>query len=154
MTKDEPQATIRLRKRVSQPPYVLEAQIGFLLRQVSQRHSSIFVSQMGDELTPTQWAVLAKLQQIGAVSQNQLGRLTAMDGATINGVVSRLVRRGLVSTVPDSEDGRRLVVSLAAAGRDLVEALTPVAFRISDETVAPLAPAERETLYGLLKRLL
>src|SRR5579871_5825769 len=72
--------------------YLLENQAGFILRQVNQRHSGIFSRLMGNDLTPTQWAALAKLKEIGPCSQNLLGRLTAMDAATIKGVIDRLVR--------------------------------------------------------------
>ena len=146
-------AAKRRRSRTARAAYTLESQVGFLLRQVSQRHSSIFVARIGEDLTPTQWAALAKLYEIGAVSQNQLGRLTAMDGATINGVISRLVRRELVSTVQDPEDGRRLVIALTAAGNALVAALTPRAFQISEETLSPLDASERDQLCNLLQRL-
>ena len=46
------------------------------------------------EVTTTQFAALAKLAEQGPLSQNQLGRATAMDAATIKGVVGRLVRGG------------------------------------------------------------
>ena len=134
--------------------YELEQQVGFLLRQVSQRHGTIFAEGIGTDLTPTQWAALAKLHEIGPCSQNLLGRLTAMDGATVKGVVDRLTRRGLTATRPDPEDGRRLVVEATEAGRELVERTCPRALAISDETLAPLNQAERETLLGLLRKLL
>src|SRR5712671_4539616 len=106
----------------SRPAYVLEEQVGFILRQVWQRHAAIFARQIGINLTPTQWAALAKLTETGPCSQNQLGRLTAMDVATIKGVIDRLTARGLTETSPDPEDGRRLVVSLAR-GRGVAAAL-------------------------------
>src|SRR6266436_5189879 len=87
----------------SRPAYVLEEQIGFILRQVWQRHATIFAREIGINLTPTQWAALAKLTETGPCSQNQLGRLTAMDVATIKGVIDRLTARGLTETSPDPE---------------------------------------------------
>jgi DNA-binding MarR family transcriptional regulator len=52
---------------------VLDEQIGFILRQVWQRHATIFAREIGINLTPTQWAALAKLTETGPCSQNQLG---------------------------------------------------------------------------------
>lgn len=135
------------------PRYLLEAQVGFLLRQASQRHAAIFGAVMPDGLTPTQWAALAKLFEVGPCSQNHLGRLTAMDGATIKGVVDRLTRRGLTVTDADPGDGRRLLVVLTAAGRAAVEAALPAAGRITQETLAPLGEEERAVLLGLLGKL-
>src|SRR6476661_7381265 len=137
----------------ARPSYVLEEQIGFILRQVWQRHATIFAREMGTNLTPTQWAAVSKLMEIGPCSQNQLGRLTAMDVATIKGVIDRLTARGLTETSPDPEDGRRLLVSLTRAGQQLAEKAAPNALAITRETLAPLDTRERETLMVLLNKL-
>lgn len=134
--------------------YILDDQIGFILRQVSQRHAAIFAAGIGEQdLTATQWAVLAKLVERGPCSQNRLGRRTAMDAATIKGVVDRLGKRGLIDTRPDPEDGRRLEVALSPAGQALAERILPLAHRITEETLAPLTEAEQATLVELLRRL-
>jgi DNA-binding MarR family transcriptional regulator len=141
------------RRRNGAPVYNLDEQVGFILRQVSQRHSAIFARGIGDETTPTQWAALAKLYEAGACSQNLLGRLTAMDVATIKGVVDRLTLRGLTTTRPDPADGRRLIVELTKAGRTLAEEIFANAAAITEDTLAPLTQSERGVLIGLLKKL-
>ncbi|MCW2217628.1 DNA-binding MarR family transcriptional regulator [Bradyrhizobium japonicum] len=133
--------------------YVLDEQVGFILRQVWQRHSSIFSRDIGTNLTPTQWAALSKLAETGPCSQNQLGRLTAMDVATIKGVIDRLTARGLTETSQDPEDGRRLLVSLTRAGQQLAEKVAPNALAITRETLAPLDAREGEMLMALLNKL-
>ncbi|WP_343716783.1 MarR family transcriptional regulator [Inquilinus sp.] len=141
-------------RRPNGPAYILDDQIGFILRQVSQRHAAIFAAGIGEQdLTATQWAVLAKLLERGPCSQNRLGRRTAMDAATIKGVVDRLGKRGLIETRPDPEDGRRLEVALSPAGQALAERIVPLAHRITEETLAPLSEAERTTLIELLRKL-
>jgi len=139
--------------KLSRPSYILDEQIGFILRQVWQRHATIFAREIGINLTSAQWAALAKLTETGPCSQNLLGRLTAMDVATIKGVIDRLTVRGLTETSPDPEDGRRLLVSLTRAGQQLAEKVAPNALAITKETLAPLDPMERETLMSLLCKL-
>ena len=146
-------ATVKKSVKPAKPPYVLDEQVGFILRQVWQRHSAIFSRDIGTNLTPTQWAALSKLAETGPCSQNQLGRLTAMDVATIKGVIDRLTVRGLTETSQDPEDGRRLLVSLTRAGQQLAEKLAPNAIAITRETLAPLDAKERELLIGLLSKL-
>src|SRR3954463_12754872 len=136
--------------RPARPQYVLDEQIGFILRQVWQRHATIFAREIGINLTPTQWAALSKLVETGPCSQNQLGRFTAMDVATIKGVIDRLTARGLTETSPDPQDGRGPLRSLTRAGQHLAEKTAPLALAISKETLAPLDAKERETLLGLL----
>ncbi|WP_131195234.1 MarR family winged helix-turn-helix transcriptional regulator [Lichenihabitans psoromatis] len=140
---------------VTQNPaaYLLDDQIGFILRQVAQRHAAIFAAGVQAEVTSTQWAALAKLYEVGPLSQNLLGRLTVMDAATIKGVVDRLSKRGLTDTRAAPDDGRRRLVTLTQDGRALVERLMPQANRITEETLAPLEQRERDMLKALLSRL-
>ncbi|EGP10274.1 transcriptional regulator, MarR family [Bradyrhizobiaceae bacterium SG-6C] len=76
-----------------------------------------------------------------------------MDVATIKGVIDRLTARGLTETGPDAEDGRRLMVSLTAAGQQLVEEVTPNARTITQQTLMALSEKEREQLSALLRKL-
>ena len=146
-------AVAKKNARPMRSSYILDEQIGFILRMVSQRHAAIFARDIGTNLTPTQWAALSKLAEAGPCSQNQLGRLTAMDVATIKGVIDRLSARGLTETSPDPDDGRRLLVSLTRAGQQLAEKLAPNAIAITRETLAPLDAKEREVLMALLNKL-
>jgi DNA-binding MarR family transcriptional regulator len=146
-------ASVKKSVKPARPSYILDEQIGFILRQVWQRHATIFAREIGINLTPTQWAALAKLNETGPCSQNQLGRLTSMDVATIKGVIDRLSARGLTETSADPDDGRRLLVSLTRAGQQLAEKAAPNALLITKETLAPLDARERETLLGLLSKL-
>lgn len=132
--------------------YRVDEQIGFILRKANQRHVAIFSARIAD-LTPPQFAALSKLDDVGEISQNQLGILVAMDAATIKGVIDRLKARGLVEVTRHEADRRRLMVSLTGQGRQALAHLTPLAERISAETLAPLSPRERETLLKLLGKL-
>lgn len=132
--------------------YRLQDQIGFILRKAHQRHVAIFASRIAD-LTPPQFAALAKLHEIGEISQNQLGALVAMDAATIKGVIDRLRTRGLVEITPDEGDKRRLLVRLTQDGRAAIERLIPLGKDITTETLAPLSAREAATLLKLLARI-
>jgi MarR family transcriptional regulator, lower aerobic nicotinate degradation pathway regulator len=133
--------------------YILDAQVGFVLRKAQQRHTTLFAALMTEGLTPTQWAALAKLKEIGPSSQNLLGRLTAMDAATIKGVIDRLSKRGFTTTNPDPADGRRLLVALTDEGAAIYEKAKPIAERITAETLEPLNERERAQFIMLLGRL-
>jgi DNA-binding MarR family transcriptional regulator len=135
--------------------YVLEHQAGHLLRRAHQRHTMIFQDGMGDvQLTPTQYAALVKIRDLGQISQNQLGRLTAMDPATIQGVVQRLAARGLVDRTPDAHDRRLMQLRLTAKGRALVQTAIALGVAITEATLAPLSEAERPVFLSLLRKLI
>jgi DNA-binding MarR family transcriptional regulator len=131
--------------------YVLEHQAGHLLRRAHQRHTTIFQDGMGEvQLTPTQYAALVKIRDLGQISQNQLGRLTAMDPATIQGVVRRLEERQLIERASDPEDRRRSMLKLTPSGETLVERLRADAHAVSRAILEPLSGDERRTLLRLL----
>ena len=134
-------------------PYRLEDQVGHLLRRAHQRHTAIFAAEMPHGLTPTQFAVLVRLEEIGACSQNHLGRLTAMDVATIKGVVDRLKVRRLVAAKPDPNDRRRTLIDLTGKGRKIVAAARPAGAVITESTLKPLTARERASLLRLLEKV-
>ena len=138
----------------SERDYILEQQIGHMLRRAHQRASAIFKARFADhDLTPTQFAALAKIADEGEVSQNQLGRLTAMDPATMKGVIGRLHKRRLIANGHDPSDQRRPLWRLTDAGAMLLSAAIGAGLETSDQTLAPLNAKERKTLAGLLSRL-
>ncbi len=134
--------------------YVLEAQVGHLIRRAHQRHVALFTQIFGvDGLTPMQYAALVKIGDQGEVSQNLLGRLVAMDPATSQGVVKRLIEHGLVARKDDPHDRRRAVLSLTAAGTAAVAEHVPLGRVATEETLAPLSAAERAQFLQLLLKL-
>jgi len=135
--------------------YVLEEQIGHLLRRAHQRATAIFLAELGEKfsVTPTQYAALVKLHDLGEQSQNQLGRLTAMDPATIQGVIKRLEERRLIERSEDPDDRRRATLRLSAAGEALVTAMIPAGIAVTAATLAPLDTEECKVFLALLRRL-
>src|SRR3990172_4612930 len=136
---------------VGEPRYRLEDQVGFVLRRVHQRATETFNTVMaGFDITPPQFAALAKLHDLGSTSQNQLGRLVAMDPATMFGVAGRLSKRGLVRQAVAPNDARLVILELTEEGRALIEAMKARGLDVSRRTLEPLTAKEAETFLRLL----
>ena len=134
--------------------YRLEHQVGYWLRRAYQRHMAIFAGIMSDlDLTSMQFAALVKLRELKAVSQTELGRLTGMDRATISGVVARLKRRNLVLYKPDPLDKRSRIIALTPAGEALLHEAMERIGRVTELTLEPIEPAERDSLRAILQRM-
>lgn len=132
----------------------LDEQIGHLIRRAHQRASATFMSVLADHrFTPTQFFALVRLREKRQLSQNKLGRMTAMDPATIQGVARRLDERGYIERLPDTKDRRRMVLRLTEAGHETVEKLLDEVDAVSQQFLAPLAPDEQEQFRSLLKRI-
>ena len=140
--------------KTSQSTYMLEEQVGFHLRRAHQRATLIFNEVMAKfDITPTQFAALTKIDDEGAISQNHLGRLTAMDPSTILGVVGRLQRQGFVHLRSTPGDARLTLIELTLDGQKRVAEMKAVATEVSKRTLAPLKPADAKTLNELLARI-
>src|SRR6476646_9618809 len=109
-------SSVRNARRRVPASYVMEDQVGFLMRVAMQRHTAIFMSLMAHKLTQTQFAALAKLIEVGTCSQNHLGRLIYLDHATIKGVIDRLGTRGLVRIEINPKDRRRSMIVVTKRG--------------------------------------
>jgi MarR family transcriptional regulator, lower aerobic nicotinate degradation pathway regulator len=138
----------------STPSYRLEEQVGFVLRRAHQRATDTFNTVMaGFKITPRQFAVMAKLDDLGPTSQNLLGRLVAMDPATMFGVAGRLAKRGLIKQAVDPHDARLVLLELTAEGRQVVQAMKARGLEVSRRTLEPLSAKEAETFLRLLVKM-
>ncbi len=59
--------------------------------------------------------------------QRDLGRLLQIERATLSGIVSALLRKGLVEQTPDQADQRQRVLRITAAGQRLWDDLPDLA---------------------------
>jgi DNA-binding MarR family transcriptional regulator len=97
-------------------------------------------------LGSTQWYVLHQLANEGPTMQRDLVRMLQIERATLSGIVTTLVRKGLVDQTPDSEDQRQRMLRITRLGTKLwrelpdpIELITAVAFDGADPTELAIA---------------
>jgi DNA-binding MarR family transcriptional regulator len=81
-------------------------------------------------------------------------RATAVDQATIRGVVDRLKARSLVLLKRDPGDRRKVVIGLTKKGSAMLQQMYPKARAITEATLENLNPAERIALNFLLQKMM
>ncbi|MNF74338.1 HTH-type transcriptional repressor NicR [compost metagenome] len=139
----------------NEAPYDVTEQIGHLLRKAYQRHTAIFQQNACDpQLTTIQFVTLCALRDHGPSSQTELVKATAVDQATIRGIVDRLKTRDLVELSPDPDDRRKVIVGLTDAGRAILDAMIPCARQISELTMGSLNAGERVAILFLLRKMI
>jgi DNA-binding MarR family transcriptional regulator len=75
----------------------------------------------------TQWYVLYQLANDGPTMQRDLGRMLQIERATLSGIVSTLVRKGLVKQTPDPVDQRQRMLRITTSGLKLWDELPDLA---------------------------
>lgn len=138
----------------AQAQYHFSEQVGHLLRRAYQRHMAIFQQQIPDsQLTAAQFVVLCAVRDHGACSLSTIVGASAIDQATVRGIVDRLKTRKLLSVAHDPLDRRKVLVTLTGDGLELVTRMVPFAEQITEATFGTLNPAERVALLFLLRKI-
>ncbi len=138
---------------VDPSPATLDGQISFHMRRAHQRTSSIFADLMGRfDLTLSQYSAIARIDEMGPMSQGRLERETAIEASELLNVVGRLVRRGLIRPRPAPLDPRTIQLELTADAHAIMADMKAAIAKVNAKIVAPLSPAEAKTLRELLER--
>ena len=98
---------------VRQVAAALQMSIGLLRRRLRQ------VRPEG-ELTLPEIAALARLDRAGPATASMLARLEQISPQSMGATLAGLEARGLVARSPDPDDGRRVVLSVTGAGRQVL----------------------------------
>ncbi|HVA22710.1 MAG TPA: MarR family winged helix-turn-helix transcriptional regulator [Candidatus Micrarchaeia archaeon] len=99
------------------------------------------------------YAILAWLDHNGPRCQRELGDALGLDPGDVVRLLDQLENATLVRRDPDLTDRRRHRLTLTAAGRTERDRCQQAMVALEVEWLAPLSPAERELLAGLLTRL-
>ena len=116
--------------------------------------------EQGDhgDLTPSQLAVLLRLEKHGPATVSSLARAEGMRPQSMSAAISALEAAGHVRGTPDPDDGRQTLMSLTDACRERIRAGRAARQDWLSRTItARLTPREQDELaaaVGLLQRLI
>ena len=91
----------------------LRVSIGLLLRRMRQ-------VRVEGELSVPETAALARLDRSGPATSSALAKLEQISPQSMGATLSALEARGLVARGADEQDGRRVVLSVTEAGRQVL----------------------------------
>ena len=128
----------------------LRASLAMVLRRLRQTRDD-------GELTLPESTALARLDRGGPATAAELARLEQISPQSMGSTLAALQQRGLVERRPDPQDGRRYLLSVSAAGVDVLgkrrsARIDQLATALSEH----FTPAERAVLAdaaSLLERL-
>lgn len=126
---------------------------GHLLRRAQQISVSIFYDELGDELTPVQYAILSQLVLHPGIDQVSLAGLAAIDTSTGASVCARLEEKGLLERRVIPHNRRQRALTITASGTRMLENMEAGALRLRERLLAPLTPAEQRQFMDLLAKL-
>lgn len=108
----------------------------------------------------TQWYVLYQLAHAGPTMQKDLSKILKVERSTLTVIVGELVRKGLVTQIPDEADQRQKRLELTGAGEalwrelpDPIVLIHQVAFAGIDEAEIAVAVRVLQTATERLDQL-
>ena len=135
-------------------PARLRSMPSWLINQTSVRATRLVSEKLRTvDAHRYHYSALAALDELGAMSQAELGRRCGLDRSDVAAVAAELAERKFIRRVTDADDRRRNIVSISASGRRRLRTLDGLLRDTQKRLLAPLSAAEREQLVRLLLRV-
>lgn len=134
-------------------PLKILSRVTRLAKQLEKTRRASFATA---DLESWEFDVLAALRRAGSpneLSPKALLEQTYVSSGTMTNRIDGMARRGLVERRTDPNDGRGVLVSMTAEGRDRVDAAISHLVDAEAELLAGLSKADQERLAALLRRL-
>jgi MarR family transcriptional regulator, organic hydroperoxide resistance regulator len=134
-------------------------ELGEYLPYLTNRVGSIVAEQFGEHalgehgLSIAMWRVMAVLASHGSQRQIDLADLTSIEVSTLSRLVTRLIRKGLVTRTRSVNSNREVAVKLSAKGQSLVNHLIPIALDFEAAAIAGLSAKDIAVLKRCLRRM-
>jgi DNA-binding MarR family transcriptional regulator len=144
------------KRRESKVPRGDEAEsLGYLARYAHRA----FVKALAAELErhgilTAHWSVLRILWDIEGLTQVELAERMRVEKASLTGVLDAMERRGLIVRERNTEDRRKINITLTAKGRGLKAKVLPYAGKINRKATRGMSEAEAGQLRRLLGKLI
>lgn len=129
--------------------------LGFLIRRAHQMSISVFSEECAAfNVTPAQYGILLVVRHGPAgLDQTRVAEALGQDRATIGQILRGLEQRGLIERKPPPHDPRRKVLTVTAAGIELVDKASEVTPQIQRRVLSSLTEDEGQTLMHLLHKM-
>jgi DNA-binding MarR family transcriptional regulator len=102
-------------------------------------------------LGSTQWYVLYQLANDGPTMQRDLGQILHLERATLSGVVSTLVRKGLIEQAEEAGDRRQRILEFTPAGAELWAKLPDPVAKIREIAFGQTSDSDTATAIRVLR---
>src|SRR6195952_6162789 len=109
-----------------------------LIRARRLRHQ-----QAGDELSPSESAVMGRIGRAGPTTPGQLAKSEHVQPPSMTRIIERLEARGFLRRDPDPGDRRQVLVSRTQAGNNFVERSRAVRTAWLTKQLEQLSPADQ-----------
>lgn len=118
-----------------------------------RRMAQTNIDRAGVNITIDQWLVLRVIQENDDLTQTDIAERVFKDQASVARIIRLLLDRGLLSTEPLHEDGRRQRLRVSAHGFHTLDTVQPVVLSNRATALQGLSENDLNTLRYLLEKI-
>lgn len=147
---------VAMRDQFTDKGVVLEKALAYWIHRVYQASRNEMFRTFrdeGEEITPEQWIVLARLWEEDGQTQTDLGASTFRDRPTMSRILDAMERRGLLERRADPASARIWRVHLTTRGKGLRKKLLPKARQLVERTQRGISEKDLETTRDTLVQM-
>ena len=112
-----------------------------------------YTEECGADLTAVQYAALVAIGSHPGIDATKLSEIIYFDRSTIGDVLYRIESKGWIVRESTTDDRRIKLLSLSAAGHEVLRQVEAGIRRVQKRLLASLTPAEGKTLIRLLAKI-
>jgi DNA-binding MarR family transcriptional regulator len=121
---------------------------------LDQHATQLYSTETSDnDLTLRQLAIMTAISREENLSQTDLVTITGIDRSTVAGIVSRLIRKGLLDRRRSPDDGRAYCVKLSKRGQKAVAGADRLYTRIEKKLLSGVPATEASQFITTLKSI-
>jgi len=149
---------VKKQEEVQSPAFITSEKIlgrvGFLLNKGAQRVREVYeeiLKPMG--LTGRHAGILLILEEMGTITQQEIGKCTRIDRTTMVDMVDDLERLGLVERQEHPTDRRSHAIFLTPKCREVLPSIERLCQEAESQFLDCLTPKEKKDLIQILRKL-
>jgi DNA-binding MarR family transcriptional regulator len=127
-------------------------QPGHLMRRAHQITVSLFQEEVGEVVSPKEFAILRMIHETPDVDQVRLARLIGIDTSSAALTAAKLEKRGLIARTVSTVDRRLLSLRLTPEGEQLLDDTVSGVYRMREKLLSPLTESEQKVFMRLLRK--
>jgi DNA-binding MarR family transcriptional regulator len=118
-----------------------------------RRFAQANIDKAGVDITVDQWLVLRVLEEHDDLTQTEIAERVFKDQASVARILALLLRRGLLHSEPQPNDGRRSRLRVSVAGEAALAAVHPVVLSNRAVALNGLSATDLDHLRQVLERI-
>lgn len=104
-------------------------------------------------LTEQQWRVIRILEERGSIDASEMSERAFILAPSLTRIIRALEERGLITKRKDAVDGRKIILTITTAGRQIIEEVAPESGLIYEAIVRRFGQKKLNQLLDLLEEL-